>query len=150
MREVRALASRIAVLFISMIPANQLLSEIITSIREVIAPAIAEPYPKAQAYMAAVILEFVARQVEERSDIEEQKHAVMLELLRDLSRLPDVTRLVSGDELNEDGLNKLIEHLYAERGRLGEETFAAANLRVRQTLRNLLDQELKVAGKAEG
>ena len=132
-----------------MIPANQLLSEIITSLREVIAPAIAEPYPKAQAYMAAVILEFVTRQVEERSDIEEQKHAAMLELLRDLSQLPDVSRLVGGDELNETQLNKLIEHLYAERGRLGEETFPAANRRVRQTLRKLLDQELKVAGKAE-
>ena len=133
-----------------MIPAKQLLSEIVTSIREVIAPSIAEPYPKAQAYMAAVILEFVARQVEERGDIDEQKHAAMLELLRDLSRLPDVNRLVSNDELNETGLNRLIEHLYAERGRLGEETFAAANHRVRQTLRNLLDQELKIAGKAEG
>ena len=133
-----------------MISANQLLSEIVTSLREVIAPAIAEPYPKAQAYMAAVILEFVARQVEERSDIDEQKHAAMLELLRDLSQLPDVNRLVRGDELNEEGLSKLIEHLYAERGRLGEEAFAAANRRVRQTLRKLLDTELKVAGKAEG
>src|SRR6266404_9233967 len=101
-----------------MIPAKQLLSEIVTSLREVIAPAIAEPYPKAQTYMAAVILEFVARQVEERSDIDEQKHAAMLELLRDLSQLPDVSLLVRGDELNEEGLSKLIEHLYAERGRL--------------------------------
>jgi hypothetical protein len=133
-----------------MIPAKQLLSEIVTSLHEVIAPAIAEPYPKAQAYMAAVILEFVARQVEERSDIDEQKHTAMLELLRDLSRLPDVNRLVRGDELNEEGLSKLIESLYAERGRLGEETFAAANRCVRQTLRKLLDSELKVAGKAEG
>lgn len=135
-----------------MIPANQLLSEIVASLREVIAPAIAEPYPKAQAYMAAVILEFVARQVEERGDIDEQKHAAMLELLHHLSRLPDANRLDGfdklGDELNETGLNKLIERLYAERDRLGEETFAAANRRVRQTLRKLLDQELKVAGKA--
>jgi hypothetical protein len=133
-----------------MIPAKQLLSEIVTSLREVIAPAIDEPYPKAQAYMAAVILEFVARQIEERSDIDEQKHTAMLELLRDLSRLPGVNRLVRGDELNEEGLSKLIQSLYAERGRLGEETFAAANGRVRQTLRKLLDTELKVAGKADG
>jgi hypothetical protein len=132
-----------------MIPANQLLSEIVTSLREVIAPAIAEPYPKAQAYMAAVIVEFVARQVEERGDIEEQKHAALLELLRDLSRLPDLNRMVRSDQLNETELSKLIERLYAERGRLGEETFAAANNRVRQTLRKLLDQELKVAGKNE-
>ena len=133
-----------------MIPANQLLNEIVTSIREVIAPAIAEPYPKAQAYMAAVILEFLARQVEERGDIEEQKHAAMLELQHDLSRLPGLNRRFRSDQLNEEGLNKLIEHLYAERASLGEETFAAANFRVRQTLRNLLDQELKIASKAEG
>src|SRR4029077_6230243 len=88
----------------SMIPAKQLLSEIVTSLREVIAPAIAEPYPKAQAYMAAVILEFVARQVEERSDIEADKHAALLELTRDLSRFPEVSCLVSVDNLNEAGL----------------------------------------------
>jgi hypothetical protein len=57
--------------------------------------------------------------------------------------------MVRSDELNETELSKLIERLYAERGRLGEETFAAANNRVRQTLRKLLDQELKVAGKNE-
>ena len=133
-----------------MIPAKHLINKIVTSLREVIAPAIAEPYPKAQAYMAAVILEFVARQVEERGDIEEQKHAAMLELLRDLSRVPEMNRIVSGDHLSEKGLCELIEHLYAERGSLGEEAFAAANRRVRQALRQLLDQELKVAGKGEG
>ena len=70
--------------------------------------------------------------------------------MRDLARLPNVNRLLGDNPMTEDGLCKLIEHLYAERGRLGEETFAAANRRVRQTLRELLDQELKVAGKAEG
>jgi len=132
-----------------MIPAKALLNEIVTSLREVIAPAIAEPYPKAQAYMAAVILEFVVRQVEERSDIDRQKHAVMLDLLRDLSRLSGMNGIVRGDHLSEDELCDLIEHLYAERGRLGEETFVVANGRVREALRRLLDQELKVAGKTE-
>jgi len=88
--------------------------------------------------------------LEERGDIDEQKHAVMLELLRDLSRLPEVNRLVHADHLSEGGLCELIEHLYGERGRLGEEAFLAANRRVRQALRKLLDQDLKVAGKAEG
>ncbi len=131
-----------------MIPAKQLINEIVTSLREVIAPAIAEPYPKAQAYMAAVILEFVSRQVEDRGDIEERKHAVMLDLLRDLSRLPELNRFVRGDHLHEDGLCELIEHLYAERSRLGEEIFATANRRVHEALRQLLNQDLKVAGKA--
>jgi hypothetical protein len=132
-----------------MIPARQLINEIVTSLREVIAPAIAEPYPKAQAYMAAVILEFVARQVEERGDLEEQKQAVMRELLRDLSRLPDFGRLIRGDQISEDRLCELIEQLYAERGRLGEEIFSVANRRVRQALRQLLDQDLKVARGAK-
>ena len=131
-----------------MIPAKQLISEIVTSLREVIAPGIAEPYPKAQAYMAAVILEFVARQVEERSDLEAQKRTAMLDLVRDLAQLPGLNEIVRGDQLSEAGLTKLIEHLYADRGRLGEETFTAANRRVRAALRQLLDQDLKIAGKA--
>jgi hypothetical protein len=131
-----------------MIPAKQLLNEIAASLRMVIAPAIADPYPKAQAYMAAVVLEFVSRQVEERSDIENEKRAAMFELLHDLSRLPEMHRLVRGDHLSEDGLCELIEHLYAERDALGEETFGAANRRVRATLRQLLDLDLKVADKA--
>src|SRR5206468_3040516 len=56
-----------------MISAKQLLGEIVNSLRNVIAPAIDDPYPKAQAYMAAVILDFVSRQVKERGDIEQGK-----------------------------------------------------------------------------
>jgi len=133
-----------------MIAARQLISEIVTSLREVIAPAVAEPYAKSQAYMAAVVLEFVARQVEERSDIEAEKHAALMELMRDLARLPEVSALIRGDHLSEAGLCDLIEHLYGARARLDDATFAAANRRIRQTLRELLDGELKVAGKAEG
>jgi len=135
--------------FDRMIPARNLINEIVASLREVIAPAIAEQYPKSQAYMAAVILEFVARQIEERSDIETQKHAAMTELMRDLARFPEVAKLVRGEHMSEAGLCDLIEHLYSERARLGEETFAAANRRIRLTLRALLDADLKVAGKAE-
>ena len=133
-----------------MIPAKQLLNEIVSSLRNVIAPAIAEPYPKAQAYMAAVILEFVSRQVEERSDIAEGKQEALAAMFRDLSRLAGADGLVGGGPTSEAELSRLIEQLYAERARIGEEAFTAANRLVRQTLRRLLDQELKVAGKAEG
>jgi hypothetical protein len=60
-----------------MIPAKQLLREVVSALRNVIAAAIAEPYPKTQAYMAALILEFVARQVEERADIAHSRHAAI-------------------------------------------------------------------------
>jgi hypothetical protein len=133
-----------------MIPAKQLLNEIVSSLRNVIGPAIAEPYPKAQAYMAAVILEFVARQVEERGDVAAGKQEALTALFGELSRLSGTDRLIGGEAASEAGLNQLIERLYAEREGMGEEAFAAANRLVRQALRRLLDQELKIAGKSEG
>jgi hypothetical protein len=133
-----------------MIPAKQLLSDIVSSIRNVIAPAVVEPYPKAQAYMAAVILEFVSRQVEERSDIAAGKEDALAALFGDLAHLAGTAALVGGEPASEMELSRLIERLYAERGRIGEEAFGTANRLVRQTLRRLLDQELKIAGKSEG
>jgi len=126
--------------------AKQLINEVAASLRGVIAPALAEPYPKIQAYMAAVILEFVARQVDERTDIADGKQAAISSLFSELGRLDD-KRLAAG-ELSEAGLCELIERLYAEREKLGEATFTAANQLVRGTLRRLLDQELTVVGKA--
>ena len=64
-----------------MIEAKQLLNEIAKALRNVIAPAITEPYPKAQAFMAAVIIEFVARQVRKaKSDVAEGKQEAMVSL----------------------------------------------------------------------
>jgi hypothetical protein len=133
-----------------MIAAHRLLEEVIASLRNVIAPAIAEPYPKSQAYMAAVILEFVSRQVEERHDIDEEKTHMLNDLFHDVtSLLPGKAPTVASTPDQEAQLGQLIEWLYAEKDRLGSETFAAANQRVRAALRQLLDQELKVAGKTE-
>src|SRR5438309_156737 len=130
-----------------MIPVQQLLNEVVASLRNVIAPAIQEPYPKAQAYMAAVILEFVSRQVEERTDIEREKSTAMRALFHDLSNQLNLTKLADGAPETEAQLCRLIERLYDERDRLGEEVFTAANQRIRQALRLMLDQELRVAGR---
>jgi hypothetical protein len=132
-----------------MIPVKQLLDEVIASLRNVIAPAVADPYPKAQAYMTAVILEFVARQVDERTDIGEAKEAELGALYRELSRFAGMDRIVGAEPPSEAALCGLIERLYGERERLGEENFAAANRLVRASLRHLLDQELKITGKSE-
>lgn len=132
-----------------MLPAHRFLDEIIVSLRTVIAPAIADPYPKAQAFMAAVILEFVARQVEERGDLEQAKVRALERLFDDLSAMLAGRALPpSNDAGAEARLCRVIEWLYAERERLGADVFAAAHGRVRQTLRQLLDEDLKVAGKA--
>jgi hypothetical protein len=133
-----------------MLSAHRLLEEVVASLRNVIAPTIAEPYPKSQAYMAAVILEFVSRQVEERQDISEEKTRTLNELFQDLSSLlAGKEPAVSSTSDQEARLCRLIEWLYSEKNRLGPEAFAAANQRVRAALRQLLDQELKIAGKTE-
>jgi len=131
-----------------MLAAHRLLGEIIASLRNVIAPAIPDPYPKAQAYMAAVILEFISQQVEERHDIAREKERTLSGLFSDLSAVLAGTGLPESND-PEARLCRLIEWLYAEKDRLGPEAFAAANRRVREALRQLLDQELKVARKAE-
>jgi hypothetical protein len=127
-------------------PPHRVLEAIVASLRQVIAPAIADPYPRAQAYMAAVILEYVARQVEERRDLEAGKAGALEDLFRDLAAMLEGQALPGPDAAGgEARLCRMIEWLYAERERLGPERFAAASGRVRRALRQLLDEELKVA-----
>ncbi|HXG22657.1 MAG TPA: hypothetical protein VNN62_26745 [Methylomirabilota bacterium] len=134
----------------TMLPVQQVLTEITTALRNVIAPAITEPYPKAQAYMAAVILELLSGQVEERRDIAAGKEQALCALFEDLTKLLDSKELTPSHDVNgEARLCQVIERLYAERNQLGEELFTAANRRVRQALRQLLDQDLQVVGKRE-
>ena len=132
-----------------MIPAKQLIAEVVSSLRNVIGPAVTEPFQKSQAYMAAVVLEFVARQVDERSDIATEKQAVLHGLFQDLLRSPETRGAAERSPETEAALCDLIERLYENRAAMGEEAFALANGRVRKALRQLLDQELKIAGKAE-
>jgi len=133
-----------------MLSAHPLLEEIIAALRNVIAPAISDPYPKAQAYMAAVILEFISRQVEERRDTVAEKAQALTTLWRDLPAVLAGQALPAGEDGEPEArLGRLIEWLYAEKDRLGPEVFTAANQRIREALRQLLDEELKVAGKNE-
>ena len=133
----------------TMLTAHHLLKEVIASLRTVIAPAVADPYPKSQAYMAAVILEFISRQVEERGDIAQEKNVVLGHLFSDLGSLLTNTAPESTDPDQEARLCQLIEWLYTEKDQLGPEAFATANQKVRAALRQLLNQELKIAGSAE-
>lgn len=132
-----------------MIDARRMLNEVIVALRTVIAPAIAEPYPKTQAYMAAVILEMVARQVEERTDLGMAAHETIAELFASLRKIDGLGPKLENIASSEAGLNELIERLYADRDMLGK-AFAAANQQIRDALRRMLDQELKVASGKEG
>jgi hypothetical protein len=132
------------------IPARRMLEEVIASLRDVIAPAVTAPYPKTQAYMAAVILEFLARAIDERSDVAEAKKRSIERLFADIRELGVVTPAeMQGGSDGESRLAKLIEALYADRERLGEARFTTANQRVRQTLRDLLDEDLKITSSKE-
>ena len=100
--------------------------------------------------MAAVILEFVSRQVEERRDLAVEKERALDALFRDLSAVLDGKELPELPGVEQEArLCRLIEWLYTEKDRLGPEVFTAANRRIREALRKLLDEELKVAGKTE-
>jgi hypothetical protein len=131
------------------IPTRRMLEEVIASLRGVVAPAISAPYPKTQAYMAAVILEFLARAIDARSDVAEAKERSIERLFADIRELGVVTpaEMRGGD--GQSRLVKLIEALYADRERLGEARFTAANQRVRRTLRDLLDEDLKITSNKE-
>lgn len=133
-----------------MLSAKLLLGEIATSLRQVIGPAISEPYPKAQAYMAATILDFISRQIEERGAGESKKTAIIESLFDDLAKLRLPDGIVPVESRDEAAVSALIEHLYRARGEIGEGSFQAANQRVRQTLRSLLDLDLEVTGKSGG
>lgn len=98
--------------------------------------------------MAAVILEYVARQVEERGDLAEGKQLALDALFQRLLPIGAIKPVAGSGAASESHLCELIERLYRERESLGEEVFTTANRLVRETLRQLLDQDLKVAGPA--
>lgn len=130
-----------------MLPAQRLLDEITVSLRTVIVPAITDPYARAQAAMAAVILEFVARQVAERDDIAVLQGETTRLLFAELAASPAGSALLdAGSSPDEAHLCRVIERLYAGRDQIDAETFTLLRERVRATLRARLDAELQVAG----
>ncbi len=150
-----------------MLPPHKFIDELIASLRNVIAPAIVDPYPKAQAYMAAVLLELIARQVEERTDSTAAKQQELATLFHDVGQnLADqgfpqlISEALDGEpdsgtppgtisdptleaSLQEKQLCRLIETLYTHKEEIGSQLFARLNHRVRSSLRSLLDEDLK-------
>jgi hypothetical protein len=129
-----------------MLPAKILLTEVVSSLRNVIGPAVKDPHAKSQAYMAAVILEFVSRQIEDRSDLESIEQVALMELFDDLSRIEDLAEIVERDGPDlRSCLCHTIEALHRKRGQIAPQAFERAHRRIRLTLRQLLDAELTVA-----
>jgi hypothetical protein len=129
-----------------MLPAKILLTEVISSLRNVIGPAVKDSHAKSQAYMAAVILEFVSRQLEDQGDLESVEQMALTELFDDLSRIQDLAEIVERDGPDlRSRLCHTIEALYGARGQIAPQAFEKANRRIRLALRQLLDAELRIA-----
>ncbi len=129
-----------------MLEAKRLLAEVVNSLRNVIGPAIADPYPRSQAYMAAVILEFISHQVEDRSDLASVKQRALTDLFDDLLRSENLAGMIEADGADlKARLCNTIETIHAAREEIGPRAFESANRRIRSALRQLLDADLKVA-----
>ena len=134
---------------------GDLLERIAQLLRRDIGPAIDAEYARTQAFMAAVVLQKVGRQLALAGEHAAAETADLAALLADLR-----ARLSEGDapaavRAAVDGLAKvrdsaalcrLIEALYAARAELGEARFAALLGRARVTLRRSIDRRMAVAG----
>jgi len=134
--------------------AAKLLQRIAKTLRNDVGPAVEAEYPKTQAFMAAVVLEKLGRELA-LADAHRGADAADLQwLLEDLSALRaqrDVPASVGAafDRFaaarDAQTLSELIAALYAARGDLGDAQFDALLGRVRRTLRAQIDRRLEFA-----
>jgi hypothetical protein len=134
---------------------GELLLRIGELLRRDVGPAIDAEYPRTQAFMAAVVLQKVGKQLALAATHAAAEAADLDAFLTDLRALlaqgaaPVAVRTaVAGLAETRDSraLCRLIEALYAERAELGEARFAALLGRIRATLRRSIDRRMAVAG----
>ena len=133
---------------------DELVRRIAQTLKDEIAPEVAGEYPKTQAFMAAVVLERLGRQLgRERADAAAGA-AEMGELVAELPSLlaggavplavARATEVLTAAR-DDAALCGLIEALYAARAELGPERLGAALGRIRRTLRARIDRRVEVA-----
>ena len=135
-----------------MLGADELLNRMAQILRDDIGPAVTDPFPKTQAFMAAVILGKVAAQLHHAADHAAADAADRAALAGDLASsltpgdpvaLRDaVAGLASGGD---EALGRVVTALYGGRDALGSDRFEQLLGRVRVTLRARLDRQLEVA-----
>ena len=131
-----------------------LLDRIAKLLRQEIGPAVDGEYPRTQAFMAAVVLQKLSRQLALAAEHATKESAGLTALLADLAALlgddapPALRDAVDRLARTRDsaGLCDVIDALYAARGELGEPRFASLLGRVRRTLRSSIDRRMAVAG----
>ncbi len=122
-------------------------------LRHDIGPAVADPFPKTQAFMASVVLEKLARQLRTRSAHETAERNDMAELGVALAAEigpGDPEGLRHAVSSLHDGpvgpaLSRAVAELYAGRDQLSPDRFDHLLTLVRRTLRARLDRQLEYA-----
>lgn len=129
---------------------HELLARLSTTMREVIAPAVGDEYEKTQAFMVAVILDKVARDLAVADEHASAAAADVAALRRKLEPLvadapaavaEAVAALDAATGL--DATRDLVDAMYAARDEWP--SFPAARDRLRVTLRAALDRDLVAA-----
>lgn len=134
--------------------ADRLLERIAATLKRDIGPAVEAEYPRTQAFMAAVVLQKLGRQIGLAEAHRAADAAEMLALIDDLRAqaaavpLPPavqsaIANLAAGR--SDAALCALIDTLYATRGGLGPACFDALLGRVRRTLRASVDRRMEFA-----
>ena len=136
-----------------MLPADELLARMSGLLRHEIGPAVSDPFPKTQAFMASVVLDKVAaglRHGAAPAQANDADRRTLADDLRVATTAADPAPLRAAiDALptpqGDGALASLVTALYAGRAELGPERFDTLLARVRQTLRARLDRQLEVA-----
>ncbi len=134
---------------------GELLQRIASTLKRDVGPAIEAEYPKTQAFMAAVVLQKLGRQLGLEGAHRSADAADLSALLDDLRGLlaggetpTGVTAAIQtlSGARETAALCALIETLYASRAELGAARFDALLGRVRETLRASIDRRMEYAG----
>jgi hypothetical protein len=112
---------------------DELLERLALALRGTVGPAVEEPLARTQAFMGAVILERLARQLRSAEAHAEADRADRAALVAELG-----PRAAGGQ-----GLAEIVAALWADRNELGEERFDDLLTTVRRVLRARLDRELE-------
>jgi hypothetical protein len=133
---------------------GELLQRIASTLKRDVGPAIDAEYPKTQAFMAAVVLQKLGRQLDLEGAHRSADAEDLSALLEDLGSVlgegetpASVTGAIQTLTRTRDAaaLCTLIEALYASRTELGAARFDALLGRVRETLRASIDRRMEYA-----
>jgi hypothetical protein len=130
---------------------DDLLARMAVTLRDEIGPAVAEPFAKTQAFMAAVIIDKLAGQIRSAAVHADADRDDRVSLVADIEAElaaavpPSIAAALVSARDTTLGLGALVAAIYAARAELGNERFDALLARVRTTLRARLDRQLEYA-----